>query len=291
MTGLRPLGLTMLCLVLVNVGCQHPRHSDPSDPAEDSTPTTDSQDSLAETPPVVTDDPLPLIDIDELTLERQTWAYGDTAGVAWRVRVPLPGAVQLATAEDVVEFNTLLPTDDGPWAAINGGFYDVGPLGLVVSDGIKRSPLTKTGGSGVFLMDDRGPRIIHRDYWKPGPVLALQSVDRIVDGRKSLVQRREDPPLAARSAVAVGDQYLWLVLAVANESISRADTMVVLTRTSGHGLPLHAFADYLIATTDAHSVLNLDGAISSQMEVCAGPLRFRVVGEAGTVNAVVMQPE
>ena len=68
---------------------------------------------------VQVDVPQVILQGDGLVLEQQAWRFQEQAGTAWRVRVPLPGAARVQASEDVVAFTELLPTDDGPWAAIN----------------------------------------------------------------------------------------------------------------------------------------------------------------------------
>ena len=226
-----------------------------------------------------------------LTVERQAWQLGADAGVAWRARVPLPGDAKMAYLGGVEDFPAFLPIDAGPWAAINGGFYDAmrDAMGLVVTAGEERVALTTSGGSGVFSFGPQGPRVVHRDAWQPGDPEALQSIDRLVDAGTSLVKRRSSNR-AARSAVVVGREALWLVALAADASITPTDGGVRLRDTVGEGLPLWAFADYLLQSTDVVAALNLDGAISTSFAAAAGEHRFTVEGERGTINAVVIRP-
>src|SRR5262245_6650668 len=120
---------------------------------------------------LVLEAPSPLRQEGGLLLEEQRWSWQGLSGVAWRASVPLPGKASVSSTGAVVGFQDLLPTDDGPWAAINGGFYDKGgkALGLVIAGGTERSAFLKGGGSGIFFVDPTGPRVIHRDAWSPGP--------------------------------------------------------------------------------------------------------------------------
>ncbi len=232
-----------------------------------------------------------LLDADGVVLERRTWRFGESSGQAWLARVALPGRAEVMPAEDVAPFDTLLPADDGPWIAVNGAFYERGaPMGLVVSGGVEAAPLRPRGGSGVFEWSDAGPRVVHRDAWRAGAPQALQSVDRLMDGGRSLVRSRGDDRLSARSAIVVGRTHLWAVVLAANASVKRTDDGSRLDSTAGRGLPLWAFADFLAAQTEAESALNLDGGISTQIAVRAGGRTVRVRSRHGTINAVVLRP-
>lgn len=227
-----------------------------------------------------------------LVLERQRWTFGATGGAAWRVSVPLGGRAAVVPSTAVVDFEDLLPAEDaGPWAAINGGFYDTDkhPMGLVVSGGKVFHPLRRGGGSGIFQLGPDGPAVLHRDLWAEGPGEALQSIDRLVDQGASVVEHRP-ASRAARSALVVGRDRLWEVALASDESVTEVADGVVLAHTSGAGLPLWAFADYLVSTTAPVSALNLDGAVSTSLAVVAAGRRFRVYGERGTINAVVLRP-
>ncbi len=284
-----PLGFLIGVLACV-AGCRVSTNAGGGGTGAEAAPPVTPVPAVA-SPEVRTEPADELWAVDDLILDRQRWTVGEQTGWAWRVRVPLPGHARVVPSETVAPLDEFVPDDTGPWAAINGGFYETGPMGLVVSDGEQRSALGERGGSGVFLFGDAGPRVIHRDEWRPGPSQALQSVDRIVDAGASLVQLRPEARRAARSAVAVGRTYLWLICVAAAESVVDVnDDTVRLQQTVGHGLTLAEFADYLLATTDTKEALNLDGSISVQMEARAGDRVFRIVGQAGTINAVVIRP-
>ncbi|NOY26600.1 MAG: phosphodiester glycosidase family protein [Oligoflexia bacterium] len=234
-----------------------------------------------------------------LVLEQQAWRLGQDSGQAWRVHVARPGVAQVRAASGVTPFAELVPTDPGPWAAINGGFYEFGPMGLVVSDGEVRKPLSVRGGSGVFAWSkELGPSIVHRSAYVPGATQAVQSIDRLVDQGRRLVKRREGARAAARSAVAISKDGLWLVALADDDSIVPlvSDTGgpkvegAQLRATVARGLPLWAFADYLRTAVGAQTALNLDGAISTQLTVVGAEHRFEIRGERGTINAVVIRP-
>lgn len=226
-----------------------------------------------------------------LTLERQAIWFDGQPATAWRVRVGLPGLSRVASADVITEFSAFHPRDDGPWATINGGFYDrdLTPMGLVVSDGHERSTLRPGGGSGVFLETSDGPRIVHRSEPTTGATQALQSIDRLVDAGASVVNSTNERR-AARSAVVVGSDSLWLVLVAADASVRSVPDGIWLRWTSRRGLPLYAFATYLVFATDAVTALNLDGGPSSSLTVRAAGQMFRVIGERGTINALQMRP-
>ena len=250
-------------------------------------------------PTLQVEPPQVLLQADGLVLEQQSWRLGEAHGKAWRVHVPLPGRVQVRPSPTggVVPFSDLLPTDAGPWAALNGGFYERGPMGLVVSDGIEVSPLSSRGGSGVFSWGPAGPAVVHRTAWHAGAPQALQSIDRLVDAGKSLVKRKEAARSAARSAVAISDGQLWLVALADDDSIDPlpggagpGEGGVQLHDTVVIGLPLWIFADYLVDQLGARSALNLDGAISTQLLVRTPGHSFEVRGENGTIDSVVIRP-
>ena len=68
--------------------------------------------------------------------------------------MPLDASVRVIPSSTVVPLAELVPSEPGPWALINGAFYDeaLEALGLVVGDGTEHSPLARGGGSGVFIL-------------------------------------------------------------------------------------------------------------------------------------------
>ena len=227
-----------------------------------------------------------------LIVERQRWEFGGVTGLAWRSRTALPGRVRVIPSNGVSRFQQFIPDDQGPWAIINGGFYDVDgrAMGVVVADGETFSPFRRGGGSGVFQVTENGPRIIHRNEFEPGAIQALQSIDRIIDNGRSLVNRRANARSTARSAVVITDNELIFVVVAQDESISGKGDDVRLGITSRLGLPLWAFTDYLLSSTGARAALNLDGSVSSQFAARLGGQDVRVRGVRGTVNALIMRP-
>jgi uncharacterized protein YigE (DUF2233 family) len=235
-----------------------------------------------------------------LVFERQRWRLEQSQGWAWRVRAPLGAQAAVHHSEEVVALGELVKAPGGPWAAINGGFYEeragrMAPMGVVWSGGAQRHPYKKRGGSGLFVVGEAGPQVIHRDAWREWeakrPKHALQSIDRIIAGGQTLVTPREGARSAARSAVVVGREAIWLVVLAADGSITeRADGALQLRDTSWQGVPLWAFAAYLSETTDARDALNLDGAVSTQLIVEAAGKTWRILGERGTINAITLAP-
>lgn len=226
---------------------------------------------------------------DGLELHQLGWRVADRAGVAWAARMPRSGRMTVTPSEEVRPLSELVEGESGTWAAVNGGFYEQGPMGLVVSGGVERHPLTERGGSGVVQHDPMPVGVVHRDAWTPGAKEAVQSIDRIVDAGTSLVKPRAGAHLDARSAVVVSPQGVWVVVAVAKESVAPGAGGVRLVSTAGHGLTLPEFADLLIIGLHAEQALNLDGAVSTQMVVSVPPWRWVVAGEWGTINGVVVR--
>ena len=228
-----------------------------------------------------------------LALERQRWHLGARSGWAWRVRVRLPGRLKVLAGEGLRPLSALVPAQlTGPWAAINGGFYDVdgSPMGVVISDGEERAGFRRGGGSGVVLVRDGQPRIVHHSEYRPGAEQALQSIDRIVAEGRSLARPRPGAPVAARSAVALTGRELFLVLAAEDAGIRGGPRRARLSLASDLGLPLWAFADYLVRGVGAEAALNLDGGVSSQLSARVGGQTFHITGPRGTINALLVRP-
>ncbi len=241
--------------------------------------------------PLWVGEPLVLADDGGLRLEAQRWRDDGASGQLWRVRVPRGGAAEVRAGEGIVPLASLAPTDAGPWALINGGFYDeaLRPMGLVVRDGVEVAPLRQGGGSGIFAVDEGGARIVHRDDYGGGARQALQSIDRLVDAGASVVRSR-NPDRAARAAVALTDEAMWLIVAAGDESIRRVDDGVWLRQTARRGLPLGAFASYLVAELGADTALNLDGGGSVNLSVRTEALSLDILGERGTCNGLLLRP-
>jgi len=228
----------------------------------------------------------------DLVLERQRWRLGNSAGWAWRAQVPRGSPVQVRAAPRATAFAELLPEDSGPWVAVNGGFYDAdrGPMGLVIANGEILSSLRRAGGSGFFELRDGWPRILHHSAYQPGATQALQSIDRIVAEGRSLVARRADARIAARAAVALSAESLWLVLIAGDELLPALGASTTLHSAASRGLPLWALAEYLVSALGAGDALNLDGSVSAQMAARIGDYELRIQGLGSTVNALVVRP-
>jgi uncharacterized protein YigE (DUF2233 family) len=239
----------------------------------------------------------------EMEVERQRWRFEGVSGWSWRVSWPRDAAAKVLASSEREPLGDLLSragTPSGAWAAINGGFYEQGsgegvyvPMGVVLASGAMIQKYQRRGGSGILVVVDGLASVVHHSRWKEiqarKPTQALQSIDRIVDGGESLVKPREGARSAARSAVVMGEQRLWLIASAADGSIvERADGAVQLRGTGWQGMPLWAFASYVLETTDAQEALNLDGAVSVQLEALASGKRLRVLGELGTMSAVLV---
>lgn len=187
-----------------------------------------------------------------------------------------------------------------PFAAIDGGFYDPHgePMGLVRTGGEDRHPLTDTGGSGVFLVEDGRPRIVHRDAYASRPAIheALQSIDRLVSEGESLVSASASRRRAARSAVALdADGGLHLVVAfderaVADEGPAHVALGAEATRT---GPTLGQMARLLIRAPEEGGVgaveaLGLDGGLSTSLVVKSAERSLRIEPYRATINALLV---
>lgn len=233
--------------------------------------------------------------------ETQPWKTASQRGVAFRVRVDLPGRAKVIPSERVVPLEQIAPEHAGPWAMINGGFYEAAdvpggyrPMGVVRSGSEQHRKFTHRGGSGIFAVEDGAPKIVHRPKWKTGTSNdaeeALQSIDRLIAASKLLVTPKKQSRTTARSAVAIGDDHIWLIVVVADAGVREFDGGVRLFRTGYAGMTLFEFARYIEQTTDAIDVLNLDGSVSTQMIVKMGSEQFKIIGERGTINAIHLAP-
>lgn len=180
-------------------------------------------------------------------------------------------------------------------AAINGGFYDLeGAMGWVVHAGEQAAPLQVSGGSGVLMIDDTGPRIVHRDAANGQPREALQSIDRLVDGGRSLVGAAARPDPDARSAVALRrDGTLIFAVVFAEQAIvrERPGRVELGAASSSSGLSLAAWAELLarpvaMGGLGAVTALNLDGGYSTSLALHVGELELDVVAYGATINAL-----
>jgi uncharacterized protein YigE (DUF2233 family) len=192
-------------------------------------------------------------------------------------------------SDSVQRLDLLVAPLSGSWAAINGGFYDQAAMGLVVSGGHTHTALSAKGGSGVLSWGPGPAQIQHRDVYGGGAQEALQSIDRLVDEGRVLVEQRPDAHRDARSGVGLSPEGLCLAVAAADSSLAATPSGYQLIRTAGEGLTLAGFAR-LLRELQAMYALNLDGAVSSQMVVQTTEGRWEIRGERGTINAVVIHP-
>ncbi len=231
----------------------------------------------------------PLATTDVARLEQVRWTRPGDVGWAWVARFPRDARVRVVPSDHVASVDEIHSVERGS-ALVNGGFYDSGPMGLVRHGGADVAPLHATGGSGVlFWSADQPLTIVHRDDWGGRGFEALQSIDRLVDQGRSLVQATGDARLAARTAVAAGDREVLLVVAASDCSHPGTGNVRELMAAEDCGLPLWAFADLLVAV-GAREALNMDGGISVAFRASMGDRIWSVQAGAGTINAVVVGP-
>lgn len=187
-----------------------------------------------------------------------------------------------------------------PFAAIDGGFYDLrgAPMGLVRAGGRDASPLTERGGSGVLVVEDGRARIVHREAYAPSEALtdALQSIDRIVSEGRSLVSDQASQRRAARSAVALdASGRLHLVVAFDRRAVGlEEEARIVLDRESGTtGPTLGELAELLVRSPEEGGVgaveaLGLDGGFSTSLTVKSATRSLRIEPYRATINAVLV---
>ncbi|MEZ4226130.1 MAG: phosphodiester glycosidase family protein [Polyangiaceae bacterium] len=241
-----------------------------------------------------------------MNLSDFSYRFAGGEGSVWCVELnPAQVHLDLVQAErpkslrDVV--GARLPAGD--YAVINGGFYgrDERPMGWVVARGKQLAPKTRSGGSGIFLLEaENRARIVHRDAKLPKelPQLGLQSIDRLVDDGSSLVRPRESAPRDARSAIVVhADGTVALALAFDTRAVARREGNAIYlgAASSSTGLTLGEWADLLARPRGkggigAKTALNLDGGLSSSMLVKLGEFEGAVHPHRATTNALVAVP-
>lgn len=278
----------------------------PTPPPVEPTPPPEKTPAVA--PPKVTyegDGPVQrarpelLFEHEGMRVERQRWKAGEVEGVAWRARLPRRSAYRVLHTE-ALERVADLEAPNRAGALINGGFYEdrdggYGPMGLVIDQGQRLAPYRVRGGSGIFAVVGGEPKIVHRRKRKElqaeKPTVALQSIDRIADAGASLVKPKPQARRAARSAVALTKDHVWLVVVAANSSVRERTDGAQLVKTSYLGLTLGEFAGYLVAELGASEALNLDGAVSTQLLVRTPGGKLHVRGERGVLQGLWIGPE
>ncbi len=235
----------------------------------------------------------PIVDLPHIYADLVPWEVQGQVGKAWRVRLPRATAsLEVLSSPDIEPITEFpLPSSTTTWAAINGGFYDAGPMGLVVSNGREVAPLQSSGGSGILVVSGKDTTILHASDWPVPAEQALQSIDRIVVRGANVVAPQSDPTRAARSAVVLTPDHIWLVIAAADGSISSAGPFEwQLGQVYGQGMTLHEFASWLSTTLPVDDALNLDGGLSTQMIVQVPKAKYVVHGVSGTINALLAKP-
>jgi hypothetical protein len=227
---------------------------------------------------------------DEMVLEELKWTLGDRKGWVWLVRMPRSAELTVWPSTLVQRLKEFPPLKiDG--VQVNGGFYDEAAMGLVAHLGKTEAQQTDFGGSGIVSWSSgRGLQIAHREAFQAeGVSEAVQSVDRLVDGGKSLVRVREGVPQTSR--VAVGHSTAEVLVAIAGgwDSTERAGLDLVLGASEHEGLPLWGFGDLLVEL-GFEKALNLDGGISTEAVIRVGGVEHQVRGGIGTINAVQLVP-
>jgi uncharacterized protein YigE (DUF2233 family) len=145
--------------------------------------------------------------------------------------------------------------------AMNGGMYkpDFSPVGLFVSDGRELVPLNRHRSfgnfsqqpNGVFLVDDRGARLLATDdYWeqKPQPLLATQSGPMLVHQgaiTTSEVMQPQSQSRRVRNGVCAP---------------TPGEAVFVITESA---VTFYEFAQYFLERLHCGEALYLDGSVSS----------------------------
>lgn len=227
------------------------------------------------------------VDSGRVKIIEQPWTLDGAPGWAIVARFPRDASMAIQPSDAVVPLDQLGTVGDDQ-AMSNGGFYDSGAMGLVVHDGVRRTELSRTGGSGVVAWAPGQPIIVvHRDAWTGGGTEALQSVDRLVDRGVSLVHPKADARRTARTGLGVADDAVFLVVAASTRSAPATGTNRSLYAAEDDGLPLWAFAD-LMVHLGAREAINFDGGISAGLRARVAGQSWSVDGGSGTINAVLL---
>ena len=121
---------------------------------------------------------------------------------------------------------------------------------------------------------------------------AVQSIDRLVSGGRSVVGAGASPALDARTAVGVqADGDVLLAVAFDEQAVlDESDGVVRLgAESSSSGLSMAEWSEVMrgLGATEA---LNLDGGLSTSMHVEIADLRLEVVAAGATIGAIAASP-
>jgi hypothetical protein len=163
------------------------------------------------------------------------------------------------------------------YVVVNGTFFDekARPLGLLVGDGKKMSPLRKVD-QGLFLISMGKPIIQHTSEPLPAAVeTGLQSGPRlVVDGRALHLK----PQISRRTSICLpGDGTVMIV--VFPTPVSLPDLAENLVRPAASG------------GLGCWSALNLDGGPSTQLSIATPTLSLEVEGGWGVPNGLAILPK
>jgi uncharacterized protein YigE (DUF2233 family) len=159
-------------------------------------------------------------------------------------------------------------------AAINGGFFlpDYRPLGILIVDGRPANPLRKADW-GVFLMQDKRPRIIHtNEFHIEGSITqALQVGPRlVVEGKEKIMKKQ----VARRSALGITRNQQIILLNTEDTEVYLQDLARIF------GLPPSE------GGLDCRDALALDGGGSAQMYAEYKSLNIDIPGQWAVPNGI-----
>jgi len=160
---------------------------------------------------------------------------------------------------------------------VNGGFFDERgePVGLVVSAGIRLSPLKPNLSGGVMVVDrERAMLFATEDYVDHNPRFAVQCRPRLVVRSKNNI-RSDDGLRAARTALCLRAGGTTLEFVVAEEGPERP------------GPTLYELAAEL-AADGCEAALNLDGGPSTGWASNDGPQVVFIAPRAPVRHALVV---
>lgn len=228
---------------------------------------------------------------EHITASLIPWSRSGEEGRLVLARISPQAAASVLTTNTPTPLQELLP--EGELVAINGGFYDGAgeAMGLSISEGRPITPLRAGGGSGVLLLGEGAPRIVHREDVGDleGVTGAVQSIDRLASEGRILVSDRASAARDARSGVAVtADGGLLFAILFAEEAVAREEggDVYLDAGSTSSGVSLREWAALMVGLGGV-SVLNLDGGFSTSMHVSLGGERLDVHPHGATINAVV----